>query len=106
AEIRHLLHFGSFFVKDEPGDYQGLPILKSDQRLRPPGDEGGNREAEQIHAVCVIRLRDLGLDQQFDIVAADNGRDELNRSTKGLEDDRRVERLCDYDWNLAAGEEF
>src|SRR5271156_4288456 len=46
------------------------------------------------------------LSLSWTIVSAHDGRDKLDRSTKLLEDDRGVQRLCDDDWNFAARQEL
>jgi hypothetical protein len=56
-----------------PGDDQGLIILDPDEGVGPSRHEGWDSEAEFLHAVDVIRLRDLGPDRHLDIVVADHG---------------------------------
>ena len=68
--------------------------------------KAGTVKPNRLDAVSVVGLGDLGFHQQFDIVAANDGRNELDRSAEGFEDDRGVERLRDYDRNLAAREKF
>src|ERR1700730_5591974 len=106
SQVRHLLHLRDFFVKYQPGDDQSLAILEPRHRLSPPGYKGRNSEPEKLDAVSVVRFGDLGFHQQLDIVAAYDGRDELNRGAEGFEDDGRVQRLGDYDGYLATREEF
>ena len=65
-------------MKNQPGDDESLAVLEPRHRLCPPGYEGRNGEPEKLDAVSIVRFRDLGFHQQLDIVAADDGRDELD----------------------------
>jgi len=90
-------------MEDKAGDDQRLTVLQAHHCLRAPSYEGRYGEAEQANTLSVVGLRDLGLDQQFDIVAADDGRNELDRGAVGFENDRRIKRLRDYNRDFAAG---
>src|SRR5262249_29246508 len=83
--VGNLLHVGNFVVKDKTRDDQRLLILQPDQRLRAPRDESRDRESEQLHAVLIVGLRNLGLYQQLDIVATHDRRERLDRRAKLLE---------------------
>ena len=65
-------------MKNQAGDDQSLAVLEPRHRLSAPGYEGRNGEAEKLNAVSIVRFRDLGFHQQLDIVAAYDGRDELD----------------------------
>ena len=106
AEVRHLLNLGNLFVENEAGNDERLPVLETRHRLRAARDEGWNGKTEELDAVCVVRLGDLGFHDQFDVVAANDGRNELDRGAEGFKDDGGVERLRNYDRNLATREEL
>src|ERR1700675_1213459 len=106
SKVRHLLHLRDFFMKNQPSDDESLAVLEPRHRLGPPGYEGRNGEPEKLDAVSVVRFRDLGFHQQLDIVAAYDGRDELDRGAEGFEDDGRVQGLGDYDRYLTTREEL
>src|ERR1700735_2861194 len=77
SKVRHLLHLGDLFMKNEPRDDESLAILEPRHRLSAPGYEGRHGETEKLDAVRIVRFRDLGFHDQLDIVAAYNGRDKL-----------------------------
>src|SRR5277367_3566076 len=72
TEVRDFLNLGLLFVQDQARDDQRLVVTQLDHRLRAPSYEGRHRESEQLHAFGKVGLRYFRLNQEFDLIAADN----------------------------------
>jgi hypothetical protein len=73
-------------MQDKARDDESLVVLELHHRLCAPRHERGHIETEQLHTMREVWFGDFRLYQQLDIVAANDGRNELDRGAELLED--------------------